>query len=242
MIKSLYIGSTSACFELENDTAYTAPAPFDVYLDGEHRFSCDTNVFSLFGLKPDKNYLAEIVMDGVRHALPLHTCAETCAVDVRSFGAVGDGEHDDTAAIQTALHFLPAGARLYFPAGVYLTRPLALRSHITLDFAEGAVLLGSADRESYPVLPGIVSDLNGGDDLMTGAFEGLTRPMYQSLLHGEYCEDVTITGLGHIDGNAQNSDFWTAFKSFETARPRILFLCNCRNVTMHGVTVKNSPS
>lgn len=242
MVKCLYAGSTSACFELENDTAYTAPAPFDVYLNGEHRFSCETNVFSFFDLKPDTHYLAEVGMDGMRYALPFHTHADACAVDVHSFGAVGDGVHDDTTAIQTALHFLPAGARLYFPEGVYLTRPLALRSHITLDFARDAVLLGSADRTQYPVLPGVVADLNGGSDLMTGAFEGLTRPMYQSLLHGEYCEDITITGLGTLDGNAQNSDFWTGFKSFETARPRMVFLCNCRNVTMHGVTVKNSPS
>ncbi|MBQ7887168.1 MAG: glycoside hydrolase family 28 protein [Clostridia bacterium] len=242
MVKLLYAGSVSACFELENDAAYAAPQRFDVLLDGERRFACDTNVFSLFDLKPDADYLLEIAVDGERYALPFHTKTETCAADVRSFGAVGDGIADDTTAIQSALHFLPAGARLRFPKGVYLTRPLALRSHITLDFAEDAVLLGSAERERYPVLPGVVSDLNGGSDLMTGAFEGLTRPMYQSLLHGEYCEDVTITGLGIIDGNAQHSDFWTAFKSFETARPRLVFLCNCKHVTMHGVTAKNSPS
>ena len=242
MITLLYAGSTSACFELENDTAYRAPAPFEVYLNGEYRYACETNVFSLFDLKPDTPYTLEIVMGGVRHEKAFHTGQETFAADVRSFGAVGDGVHDDTTAIQTALHFLPAGARLHFPAGVYLSRPLALRSHITLDFAKDAVLLGSADRACYPVLPGVVADLNGGSGLMTGAFEGLTRPMYQSLLHGEYCEDVTITGLGTIDGNAQHSDFWTAFKQFETARPRLVFLCNCKNVTMHGVTAKNSPS
>ena len=242
MIKLLYAGSVSACFELENDAAYYAPARFDVCLNGEHRFSCDTNVFSLFDLKPDTAYELTIALEGQQYTLPFTTSKESFAADVRSFGAVGDGEHDDTDAIQSALHFLPAGARLHFPAGTYLTRPLALRSHITLDFAEDAVLLGSADRSRYPVLPGTVADLNGGSELMTGAFEGLTRPMYQSLLHGEYCEDVTITGLGTIDGNAQNSDFWTAFKTFETARPRLLFLCNCKNVTMHGVTAKNSPS
>ncbi|MBR5287211.1 MAG: glycoside hydrolase family 28 protein [Clostridia bacterium] len=242
MITRLYTGSTSACFELKNDTAYHAPAPFSVYVNGEYRYACDTNVFSLFGLKPDTAYTLEIEMDGVRHALAFATKAETCAVDVRSFGAVGDGVHDDTTAIQSALHFLPDGARLYFPAGVYLTRPLALRSHITLDLAKDAVLLGCSDRAQYPVLPGVVTDLNGGGEWMTGAFEGLTRPMYQSLLHGEYCEDVTITGLGTIDGNAQRSDFWTAFKQFETARPRLVFLCNCKNVTMHGVTAKNSAS
>ena len=242
MIKGIYIGATSACFELENDTAYYAPETFDVFLNGEYRFTCNTNVFSLFDLIPDTDYALEIVGMQMRHKVQFYTYQECCAVDVRSFGAVGDGVHDDTTAIQNALNFLPAGARLYFPQGVYLTRPLALRSHITIDLAKGAVLMGSADRTQYPVLPGTVSDLNQGSSLMIGAFEGLTRPMYQSLLHGEYCEDVTIMGQGIIDGNAQNSDFWTAYESFETARPRAVFLCNCKHVTVHGVTIRNSPS
>lgn len=237
----LYVSSTSACFELKNNAAYHAPEAFDVYLNGAFQYTCSKNVFSLFSLTPDTDYELRLLQGGKEKTLAFRTPEETCAVDVRSFGAVGDGVHDDTTAIQSALHFLPAGARLVFPAGTYLTRPLALRSHITLEFMQDAVLLGSADRDQYPVLPGVVNDL-AGKEWMFGAFEGLTRSMYQSLLHGEYCEDVAIIGQGIIDGNAQNSDFWTAFKQFETARPRLVFLCNCKNVTMHGVTAKNSPS
>lgn len=50
-------------------------------------------------------------------------------VDVRSFGAVGDGRHDDTAAIQAAISagvgmFNP-GRVIFFPVGTYLvTKPL----------------------------------------------------------------------------------------------------------------------
>ena len=49
-------------------------------------------------------------------------------------------------------------------------------------------------------------------------------------------------GPGSIDGNAQNSDFWTAFREFPTARPRLLFFNRCKNVTVHGVHICNSPS
>ena len=242
MVHLLYAGAVSACFELENDSSYYAPQPYAVYLDGEFCFERDTNVFSLFSLKPDTAYTLCVKQENIEKELSFRTAAERCAVDVRAFGAVGDGVHDDTDAIQNAIHFLPDHARLHFPAGTYLTRPLALRSHITLDFAEGSVLLGCPDRSRYPILPGTVCDLNGGEEIMTGAFEGATKPMYQSLLHGEYCEDITITGLGAVDGNAQNSDFWTAFKHFETARPRLLFLCGCKDVTLHGVTARNSAS
>ncbi len=242
MIKLLYAGAVSACFELENQTAYYAPEEFDVLLDGRLCFSCGTNVFSLFELAPDTAYELTVRCGGKEETLAFKTAQERCAVSVRDFGAAGDGLTDDTDAIQAAIHFLPSGSRLHFPAGTYLTRPLALRSHIALDFAKSACLLGSADRAQYPVLPGAAACLDGREKLIIGAFEGLVTPMYQSLLHGEYCEDVTITGLGEIDGNGQNSDFWTNFRNFAPARPRLLFFNHCRNVTLHGITAKNSPS
>lgn len=43
------------------------------------------------------------------------------ALNVRDYGALGDGTTDDTAAIQNALNAVPvAGADLYFPTGTYL--------------------------------------------------------------------------------------------------------------------------
>ena len=242
MVKQLYCGTSSACFELDDLSPYFADAPYEVYLNGEKALEGDTNVFSLFSLKPDTEYAMIVKRNGAVDALTFRTAGETCAVSVRDFGAAGDGVTDDTAAIQNAIHFLPAGGRLVFPAGTYLTRPLALRSHLTLELQEGATLLGDPDRSHYPILPGTVTDIDSDDEMMVAAFEGLTRPMYQSLLHGEYCEDVAIIGPGTLDGNAQNSDFWTAFRTFETARPRLVFLCNCRHVTLHGVQGCNSAS
>jgi len=238
MIHLLYAGATSACFELDSSEPYFAPEKFDISLDHVFQFTAETNVFSLYSLRPDTDYL----LCAGRETLSFRTAKETCAVDVRAFGAIGDGVHDDTAAIQSAISFLPDGARLYFPEGRWLTRPLSLRSHITLDLAKGAVLLGCPDRAQYPILPGNVTDLNAGPEVMVGAFEGLMRPMYQSLLHASYCEDVSIVGEGTVDGNAQSSDFWTAYRQFETARPRLMFFNNCKDITVHGVTAQNSPS
>ena len=66
--------------------------------------------------------------------------------------------------------------------------------------------------------------------------------MYQSLITGQYAEDIAIVGKGTIDGNAQNSDFWVGFNQFPAARPRLMFFNRCRNVTVHGVHICNSPS
>ena len=242
MLNVLFASPTSACFELNNHAPYYAPEPFDVYLNGAKVRRCETNVFSLFGLTPETKYDLRIVGESFDKTTAFCTAAERCAIDVRAFGAVGDGVSDDTAAIRCAINFLPPDGRLYFPPGRYLTGPQTLKSCMTVEFAEGAVLLGSTDRSIYPITPGMTSDLDGGDELHFGGFEGDPVPMYQSLLTAQYAKDITIIGPGMVDGNAQNGDWWTDFKSFPAARPRLMFFNRCENVVVHGVHACNSPA
>ena len=52
----------SACFELQNNTCYAAPAPFRVQLNGQTVLeACCTNVFSVFSLEPGKTYHLEVL-------------------------------------------------------------------------------------------------------------------------------------------------------------------------------------
>src|SRR5574344_1109100 len=66
--------------------------------------------------------------------------------DVRSFGAVGDGLHNDTAAIQRAID---AGGTVHFPPGTYVTGTLYLKSNGGLHLAAGAVIRASHDHKDY---------------------------------------------------------------------------------------------
>lgn len=241
MIRTLYTGSSTACFEIQNDSPYHTAEEYSVSLDGKEVFHGQTNVFSLFDLTPATEYEARISFDDGVQTVKFETKSESCCVDVHSFGAAGDGVHDDTAAIQTAINLLPENGRLYFPKGTYLTLPLSLRSHMTLEFGKDAVLLGSTEREKYPILPGVVTDCYGKEIPVTG-FEGIEQDTYQSLIHGSYVEDVRIVGQGRIDGNAMNGDWWKDFNNFPAKRPRAVFLNRCRNITLHGVTVANSAS
>ncbi|MDE7300105.1 MAG: glycoside hydrolase family 28 protein [Lachnospiraceae bacterium] len=239
MINQLYIGSVSACFELENSSPYYSENKYSVALDGKELFTADTNVFSLFSLKPGREYLLEVTG---QEPVKFTTAAETCAVNVKDFGAVGDGVHDDTVSIQTAVNCLPGGGRLFFPDGTYSTAPISLKSHITLELAENAVLLGTTDTERYPVIPGELVDLENGESVHFGAWEGNAVPMHQALLCAEYAEDIQIVGRGTVDGNAQNSVWWVNVKEREIARPRLLFFNRCKNVTVHGITAQNAAS
>ena len=244
MTRTIYNGSSSACFLLEGDTPYYAKSGYTVFVNGEERFRRDTNVFSLFGLTPDTEYTVAIRFDGssTEEIVKLKTPSESCCVNVRDFGAVGDGVHEDTAAIQAAISFLPEDGRLWFPAGTYLTLPLCLKSNITLDLDEGATILGSPDRARYPIIPSVVEDPETGRPILQTGFEGQELNSYQSLIHASYAEGISIVGRGTIDGNGQNGGWWKDFQSFPASRPRVIFLNHTEGVTLHGVTIKNGPS
>lgn len=66
--------------------------------------------------------------------------------NVRAFGAVGDGINDDTSAIQSAIHAIPAsGGAVTFPPGIYrVTAPLLLGdgSHDAKSGKNGVTLQG----------------------------------------------------------------------------------------------------
>ena len=67
-------------------------------------------------------------------------------VNVKNFGAAGDGVTDDTAAIQAALD---TGEVVCFPAGIYNANTIYLRSNGGIDLAPGATILGSPNKEHY---------------------------------------------------------------------------------------------
>lgn len=70
-------------------------------------------------------------------------------VNVKDFGAIGDGVHDDTTEIQAALNAIangPSGAVLYLPAGVYrITSPLTYSS-------ANALAIQGVRNPLYPIL------------------------------------------------------------------------------------------
>lgn len=232
----------SATFELDNREIYRTARPYCVYLNGQLVMSNRTeNVFSLYHLLPGTGYTVLLESGGEQRECVFRTPDESILLDVRRFGAVGDGVTPSTAAVQAAVLSCPAGGTVYFPRGVFLTGPLFLKSGITLYLEEGAVLLGETGREKYPLLPGVTLSANENDEYYLGTWEGNPLTSYASLLTGIEVNDVNITGQGTIDANAQNGDWWVQAKVKRGAwRPRVLFLCRCCNIRVQGVTFRNS--
>lgn len=103
-------------------------------------------------------------------AAPVAPRMDSKLINVRDRGAMGDGMHDDTAAIQSAIDALPAdGGTVHVPVGHYLidtAHPLRLRNRMHLELAANAVLAArpSARKRFYVVLLDGVSDveISGG--------------------------------------------------------------------------------
>src|SRR5258708_12339566 len=70
----------------------------------------------------------------------------TATVNVKNYGATGNGSTDDTAAINNAIAALTRGATLLFPCGNYLvTSQLTINvSNITVDGSSCAVIRNTA--------------------------------------------------------------------------------------------------
>ena len=136
-----------------------------------------------------------MVASVVSAVMCVHGKSEGTVLDVRDFGAKGDGVTKDTAAIQRAINAAntAGGGEVLLPKGVYLSGSVFLKSGVDFHLAEGAVLKGSPDPADYnapDIAPQNWGRLGEGDNISGG-----------HLLLCVEQENVTLRGLGKIDGN-----------------------------------------
>lgn len=150
------------------------------------------------------------------------------SIDVRSFGATGNGTTSDTSAIQHAVdEATRQGAVVNFPPGRYLSGTVELRSHIKVVFAKGATLVASPDNNQFsPDVP------NYGD-----TFDVLqTANASYALLTGAGLSDVTIEGPGGIDMNRPPKYGVTG------SGPKGIGLRECVNIVIDNLTMAHAPN
>jgi polygalacturonase len=144
--------------------------------------------------------------------------------DIRADGAIADGQTLATEAIQKAIDRCAeaGGGTVYFPPGRFISGTIYLKSGVTLRLDAGCTLLGSTSLRDYPpTVPALRSYTDNYTD--------------KSLIYGEKVERIAITGRGVIDGQG------ASFKGPYKVRPYMIRLIECRNVTVEGVTIKDSP-
>lgn len=186
-------------------------------------------------------------------------CTPSASQPVRSittFGAKGDGHKDCKPAFDKAMRAAAkskTGLHIMVPAGEWLVKgPIHLVSHVTLELEEGAHLMFSPDPAHY--LP-----------LVQTSWEGSFCQNLSPMIYGIGLEEVAIIGRGTIDGNCpetfptwrkdqkpaqqalraqDHDDTPIAERNYgidDKLRPHLLQLFGCRNVTIEGVFITNSP-
>jgi len=152
-------------------------------------------------------------------------------LDIRDFGAVGDGVTMCTKAIQQAVDKAgESGGVVLVPAGRYVSGTIHLRSKVELRLAKDAILLGSTHRSDYD------------------------HGVWYALLMGAKVDGAKITGQGTIDGQGaelakdvlhmvETGEIKIPPKGWrpsEVERPQVIEVSDSRNVRVEGVTIKNS--
>ena len=244
----------SAVIEIADGGRYFTKKPYIVKINGVVYGETDRIITNIHDLKPETTYLVEVCKKGegakdceadmgVLGSVEFTTEYEFVTLDVRKFGAKGDGESDDTHFIQAAIMACPKNSRVLIPAGVYRITSLFLKSHLRLELAEGAELRAFNEREKFVKLPPTIESYDETDEYFLGTWEGNPLPMFAAIISGYNVEDVIIYGAGKINGNATKETWWKDPKVMRIAfRPRLFHINGCKNVTLQGITVCNSPS
>jgi polygalacturonase len=129
--------------------------------------------------------------------------------NVSNYGAHNDGSASSTEAIQAAIQAANAagGGTVYFPAGNYVTGPIALTNNLVLDIEAGAILRFPAMRLPFT----------------QGREQGIECLTPVPLIGGRHLHNVTITGRGVLTTdnaawlklmpriNSSDTDIGTAF-------------------------------
>lgn len=243
-VKVLFISGRSATIEIGDGGLYNTKKPYRVVVNGTEFPQAETVVHSIYGLWPDTAYTVQILDDaGEVGRAAFHTEEESFTLNVRRFGAVGDGVHDDTPAIQAAINCCPPKGRVLIPAGEYHVLPIFLKSHVRIEIQKGATLLLETDRSKFPILPGAIFSTDETCDLNLGSWEGNPLDKFASFISAYGVEDVVIYGEGMLDGQADKSDWWVTTRIKRGAwRPRMFFINDCENVTVQGLSFRNSPA
>ncbi len=144
---------------------------------------------------------------------------------MRSFGAVGDGTHDDTPAINLAIAAASRSAgTVEFPPGTYLAGgSIHLQSHVTIRLQAGArILAGRYGYDPPEPNPYAIYEDPGHSHF------------HDAVIWGENLTDVAFVGSGTIDGGGN-----LLTGEPESGRAdKLISIARCDGLTISGITIR----
>ncbi len=193
------------------------------YLDG-HSFRNNVSDIAAIKFGIDTGSSSEFYFDNVLiYENPISE-ATGDIVNVKDYGAIGDGTTDDTSALQAAIDACPLNGTVLLEGGVFLSKTIKLKGDMTFYISPDATLKGSANGDDYPELAGTTQTYNYNQ-------KGVNR----ALVYADTVDNLTIVGGGTIDGNGNG--FLTGK---EKTRPSVLVLIGCTNIQICNIHIMNS--
>jgi hypothetical protein len=192
------------------------------------------------------------------------------ALNVRDFGAVGDGVALDHEAIQAAIDAAHAagGGIVHVPAGTYHSGTIELFSGVTLDLAKGAVIKGTTDLAQYrrghwqallmakdQVGIGVTGEgtLDGNSQELRKVFEEIKASgdglrFFPGVEPGEKLDLIGPTGVPTIidphqlaaEGKLMEYLYGPFTRPYEFVRPQVIEFWRCRDIVVRGITLANA--
>ena len=157
-------------------------------------------------------------------------------LDVKTFGATGDGNAIDTPAINRAIEAAAAagGGTARVPAGNYLCYSIRLKSNVALYLDQNAVII-AADPASSTSAGYDLAEANTAWD----AYQDFGHNhWHNSLLWGEGIENFSILGPGLIWGRGLSRGGGAGpVAEHSGVANKTISLKNCRNVTLRDFSI-----
>lgn len=148
--------------------------------------------------------------------------------NVKDFGAVGDGQHIDSEAINQAIvqAAREGGGTIYIPAGEYACYSIRLANQIHLYLEQGATVVAA--------FPTAEKGYDKAEPNPHNSFQDFGHSHWKnSLIWGINLQDITISGPGNIDGKGLTRE--------ESRRDGVgnkaISLKECKNVTLKDLSM-----
>jgi polygalacturonase len=244
----------------EKPEVYSTVTGYNIYIDDKKIGQTDKTYFKVEDLDSNKSYSfvvkahdANGVESVVSNSIEIKTETTKKVLNVKDFGAAGDGVTKDTEAIQKAIDACKEGETVLLPEGKYLSGALNLHDNMTLYLDKDTQLIPSKDLKDYPW----TSARHDIEDIYDTNSPTLGNPAFASLLNagimdhtaGANTKGIKIIGEGTIGDENNGLELRKAYDAFcdDTTNNKashygggsLISLKNCSDVYLDGIHIRN---